>query len=290
MSTFFSQLFKLLLILASPFVLFALALISCIVYYFFYEYFVNEKRLKLSSSIYKEESFFKKLFVLFPKRFIKDLYESDPNEFKEFGFVLYTGFQGSGKTISVTKALLDYKKKYPKIKIRTNMGYAFEDGVINSGDDLLNNTNGVFGQIEVIDEIQSWYSSLQSRDFPPYLIEEVCQQRKQRKMIIGTAQVYSRVAKPLREVCSKVVVCKTFFGCITVCRVSRPCYWNEEKQEFIKYLYSYWYVHDDLVRNSYDTYKKIRQMKKSGYKKMNPLEKENDLKVDLKVSPVIGKP
>ena len=67
---------------------------------------------------------------------------------------------------------------FPNLKIRTNMDYKYQDGEITCGDDLLNNNNGIYGQIEVIDEIQSWYSSLQSKNFPPHLIEEICQQRK----------------------------------------------------------------------------------------------------------------
>lgn len=277
MFSFFEQLIKFILILFSPFLAFFVVILGIILFHFLYQRIVLKKRLKKRVSNYVERSFSKKIFVDFPKQFVEDLYNRNPNEFTGYGLWLYCGFQGTGKTLSVVHDLLKYQKMFPNLKVRTNMEYKYQDGEITCGDDLLNNNNGVYGQIEVIDEIQSWYSSLQSKDFPPHLIEEICQQRKQRKMIIGTAQVYSRVAKPLREVCAYVVCPKTYFGCITVCRVTKPQFWNEEKQEFTKFLRSYFFVHNEEIRNAYDTYKKIEKMKKSGFRdiSLHDLEDKN---------------
>lgn len=283
MKKLFFQLFQLLLILFSPFFAFILVLISFILFHFFYQFFIEKKRLKKRVSTYVERSFSKKIFLDFPKRFVSDLYERNPNDFTGYGLWLYCGFQGTGKTLSVVHDLMKYKKMFPHLKIRTNMDYKYQDGEITCGDDLLNNNNGTFGQIEVIDEIQSWYSSLQSKNFPPHLIEEICQQRKQRKMIIGTAQVYSRVAKPLREVCAYVVCPKTYFGCLTVCRVTKPQFWNEEKQEFTKFIRSYFFVHSDEIRNAYDTYKKIEKMKQSGFRDFD-LNQNNKNETNLNVN------
>lgn len=284
MFNFFNQLFQFLLILFSPIFVFFLSLFLVILFHLFYQRFFKKRKFKRRSSTYVERSFTKKIFVDFPKQFVDDLFNRNPDEFTGYGLWLYCGFQGTGKTLSVVHDLIKYKKMFPNLKIRTNMDYKYQDGEITCGDDLLNNNNGIYGQIEVIDEIQSWYSSLQSKNFPPHLIEEICQQRKQRKMIIGTAQVYSRVAKPLREVCAYVVCPKTYFGCITVCRVTKPQFWNEEKQEFTKFIRSYFFVHNDEIRNSYDTYKKIEKMKKAGFRDITPMdieEKNTNLKVTL---------
>lgn len=280
---FFEQFLKLFLILFFPVLALFVVLIVIIVFHFLYHRIVLKKRLKKRVSTYVERSFIKKVFVDFPKRFVEDLYNLDPNEFTGYGLWLYCGYQGTGKTLSVVHDLIKYKKMFPNLKIRTNMDYKFQDGEITCGDDLLNNNNGVYGQIEVIDEIQSWYSSLQSKNFPPHLIEEICQQRKQRKMIIGTAQVYSRVAKPLREVCAYVVCPKTYFGCITICRVTKPQFWNDEKQEFTKFIRSYFFIHNDEIRNAYDTYKKIEKMKKAGFRDITPNDLE-DKNVNFKVT------
>lgn len=284
MLDFLFSILKLILVVSSPFVLFILFVVFTILGNLFYFVFIKKKKLPKKENLYSPPSFFDRVFIQFPRRFVIDRFERDPNEFREFGLHLYCGEQGSGKTTTVVHDLLKFKKMYPKCKIRTNMSYIHEDGEIYSGEDMISNNNGIYGQIEVIDEIQSWYSSLQSKNFPPQLIEEICQQRKQRKMIIGTAQVFSRVAKPLREVCAYVHVPKTYFGCLTVVRTTKPYYWNEEKQEFTKFLKSYFYVHTDEIRNSFDTYHKIEKMKKVGFRDITPNDLiKNDMNIDLSI-------
>ena len=56
---------------------------------------------------------------------------------------------------------------------------------------------------------------------PVSIITEIAQQRKQRKHIVGTSQVFGRIAKPFREQFKYVVQCKTFFGLFSFNRVSR---------------------------------------------------------------------
>ena len=93
------------------------------------------------------------------------------------------GEQGSGKTVALCAKLLDLKKKYPKCLIRTNMNYLNQDDEIIHWKQLVDNDNGIYGQVEVLDEIQTWFSSLQSKDFPAEMITEISQQRKQRKNV-----------------------------------------------------------------------------------------------------------
>lgn len=282
MSDFLFSLLKLFFVLVSPFLFLILLVIVAILFNIFYFVFIKKKKFPKKENLYSSPGFFDRILVQFPRRFVIDRLERDPNEFREFGLHLYCGEQGSGKTTTVVHDLLKFKKMYPQVKIRTNMNYIHEDGEIYNGEDLISNNNGIYGQIEVIDEIQSWYSSLQSRNFPPQLIEEICQQRKQRKMIIGTAQVFSRVAKPLREVCAYVHVPKTYFGCFTIVRTTKPYYWNEEKQEFTKFLRSYFYIHTDEIRNSFDTYKKIEKMKKAGFRDITLIDLEkNNMNLDV---------
>lgn len=152
------------------------------------------------------------------------------------------------------------------MKIATNMEYAHQDGRLDHWKQLLGRQNGLYGQVEVIDEIQAWFSSNQSKDFPPEMLAEVSQQRKQRKAIIGTAQVFSRIGKPIREQTSFVHLPFTIFGALTIVRVSKPQYWSDEKQTFSKYIKWYYFVHTDDIRNSFDTYKKIDSYKKVGFK------------------------
>lgn len=223
------------------------------------------QRIKKSESVYRKPSVVKRLFYDFPRQLVDDMFSRDPNEFREYGLHMFCGEQGSGKTISVVHILQLLKKKYPRVKIRTNMNYKYQDGTIEHWKDLVKNENGEYGQVEVLDEIQTWFSSMQSKDFPPEMLTEISQQRKQRKMLIGTAQVFSRIAKPIREQTTYVYLPMTLFGCLTIVRVSKPQYWDDENQVFKKYIRSYFFVHNKEIRNSFDTYQKIEKYIEDGF-------------------------
>lgn len=215
----------------------------------------------------KSPSISKRIFIDFPRQYSRDLYNKKAYEFKEYGLHMIVGEQGSGKTTTAIHLLQQLKVKYPKCKIRTNMNFKEEDGQIAHWKDLVSNDNGIYGQIELLDEIQTWFNSNQSRDFPVEMLTEISQQRKQRKMLVGTAQVFSRIAKPLREQTSFVYCPFTILGCLTIVRVSKPRFWNEDKQVFTRYIRTYFFVHSDKIRNAFDTYKKIESYVKEGFKK-----------------------
>lgn len=218
--------------------------------------------------------------IFLPAQIVEDRLNLDPFSFNEYGLHMFYGEQGSGKTLSVVHLLMKMQKKYPKCKVRTNFGYEFQDDEVFAWQDLVHNENGEYGQIEVIDEIQTWFSSLNSKDFSPEMLGEISQQRKQRKMLVGTAQVFCRIAKPIREQTHFVYLPKTYFGCLTVVRVSKAYYYNTEKDIFTKYIKTYCFVHTKEIRNAYDTYKKIENYVGMGFQ-INPLI-SNELTLSIK--------
>lgn len=245
---------------------FMLALITSFVASFIYLYIKGyrfKKRAKKQRQ--KKKSVFYRLLVQFPLQFMKDRFNRDPDEFNEFGLHLFCGEQGSGKTVSVVDKLMKLKGQYGQMTIRTNFDYIEQDSGISDWKELVKNENGIYGQAEVIDEIQTWFNSMQSKNFPPEMITEVSQQRKQRKMIIGTAQIFGRVAKPIREQTAFVYCPLTVFGCITIVRVTKPVYYDEATFKFKRYLKTYFFVHTDEIRNAFDTYKKIEGLTASGF-------------------------
>lgn len=220
-------------------------------------------------SQYNPKSFLKRIFWELPRQFWLDRFNKIPGEFNEYGLHLFCGEQGSGKSTAVVELLLEkWSKKYPRLKIYTNMEYSRQDGAITHWKDLLDEyrNNSVYGVVNVIDEISGWFSSLQSKDFPPEMLREISQQRKQRKVILGTAQIFGRVAKPIREQTSFVYLPFTIAGCLTIVRVSKPIYYDEEKFAFKRYIKTYFFVHTPQIRNSFDTYKKIENYNKVGFK------------------------
>lgn len=220
---------------------------------------------------YKKKGFLRRLVIDFPKQYVEDLFNRDPFDFDEHGLHMFCGRQGAGKTIAMTDLIMRWQKRYPLLQVFTNMGFKHEQGVIEHWKHVVGFNNGTRGAVMTIDEIQTWFSSNQSKNFPPEMITEISQQRKQRKCILGSAQVFSRIAKPIREQTTYVYMPQTYFGCLTIVRVTRPEFWDDEKQEFKKYLKTYFFVHDDALRDAYDTYHKIEKYKEDGFQEFSPL-------------------
>ena len=194
-------------------------------------------------------------YIIDKKRFNKE----HPDYFIPDGLVVFTGPQGSGKTLSAVNYVERLIKMYPKAKIVSNLlliDYpiiSFEDYLqknkkqlikkynieeftsfenaesqrellyndylqnnrvfeFKNADDLSRYNNGELGVIFLIDEVQLYFNSLESKNINPDVMVQISQQRKQRKHIVCTSQVFGRMAKPLREQFSSVIICKNLLG------------------------------------------------------------------------------
>ena len=169
-------------------------------------------------SVWHNTNFFIKLFWQFPRRLIKDLFTRDPDEFpmSKTGLYIFEGKQGAGKTCAAVYYMIMLKCMHPALKIMSNISFTYADDRMEEWSDMVFKQNGAYGQIIFIDEIQNYFNSLESKNFPPEALQEICQQRKQRKAIFGTTQLFARIAKPIREQTRFVVRPKTLFGCLTI--------------------------------------------------------------------------
>lgn len=261
----------LLLIILSVFLVFLFSFVFYLLYYFFKEH----RHLKTSFSTYRKKSKIVRLFNDFPRALARDLLNRNPDEFMVTGFHCFCGEQGSGKTISMVNKILELKQKYPKVKVLSNFDCEFSDGLISDWRDIVFKNNGVEGIIIAIDEIQNWFSTNESKDFPPEMLQEITQQRKQRKMIIATSQRFQRLAKPLREQINTLYEPFTVLGCLTFVRVRKPFVDDEGKldRKSSRKRGTYFFVHDDKLRHSYDTFQKIERQANGGYNQ-SPFSKE----------------
>ncbi len=185
--------------------------------------------------------------------------------FPEHGFTLYCGRQGAGKTISMVEYLNRMKRRYPKVIIVTNFGYKYADHIMKDWRDFFIYRNGEAGVIFAIDEIHSEFSTAKNKDFPEPLLSEISQQRKQCIKIVATAQIYSRVAKPIREQAFTTVQCSTFAHRWTfTTEYDASEYENETNAAKVKKrvhpLGKYSFVQSDNLRKCFDTYEKIERL------------------------------
>lgn len=213
----------------------------------------------------KKPGFFKKLFIDLPKRYTEDLLNKDPDFFKYEGLIIYEGRQGSGKTSTMIRDTILIQKEYPLCKCLSNLGYTKEDEVLDDWRKLITFKNGIYGVIAILDELQNWFGSNMSRNFPPEMLQVITQNRKNRRVLFGTAQNFYLLAKPIRSQCTEVRQCLTLLGCLTIVRRRQPILDSEGNVMEWKNRGFYWYVHDQELRESYDTYKVIESLAASGF-------------------------
>lgn len=233
-------------------------LTACIVYVIYYK-IKGFKAIKNELVNVKEPNLFYKLFIQLPRQIVLDYYTLDPNIFKEYGFYMVVGEQGSGKSMTMAYLMDKWQKTYPRLKVYTNMGYHAEDGSIKSLGELTLSTNGVYGVVNALDEVQSFLGTEYSLKFPEHLKEIICQQRKVRRCILGGTQNFESVAKPIRQQCRYIFYPVTFFGCFTVvsqykCHLDKDYIFDRSKEKPIK---RFCFVHNEHLRTIYDSYKTV---------------------------------
>lgn len=219
-----------------------------------------------------------------------------PDYFEPCGTAIFCGSQGSGKTLSGVNYCYRVLADFPHAILCTNTkmrdfpfnahldGERLIDnatGELITSDKILDGTfknvcceysgldclkfinNGEYGVIFFIDEFHLELNSLESKNVDIDVMIEISQQRKQRKHIVGTSQIFERLAKPVREQIKDVIKCKCFFGCIQ---------WNKrldgetavEKNGKLtadvkgRYL---WFHNPDMYER-YDTYQKMKRYNK----------------------------
>ena len=214
----------------------------------------------------KKRGFFCKIFIDLPKRIVDDMFAKNPDFFPYQGLIIFEGRQGNGKTISAIQFARQMQREYSKSKVITNLNYKFQNDELNHWSKLIHYKNGIYGVIAVLDETQNWFSSNQSKNFPPEMLQVVTQNRKNRRIILGTAQNFYLLAKAIRSQTTEVRRCATFFGCLTLVRRFEPILDSEGNVQEFKKRGFYFYVHDEELRNSYDTYHVIESLSNSGFK------------------------
>lgn len=224
------------------------------------------RRKKGNRKYIKQPSLLKKLFVLFPKQLAFDYITKDPDYFNPSGMVIFCGRQGSGKTSSMVWEMLKLQEEYPLAKVITNLGYPKEDECLDHWKKLIHYKNDIHGVVAVLDELQNWFSSNQSRNFPPEMLGVITQNRKNRRIIMGTAQNFYMLAKSIRTQCTEVRDCTTLFGCFTIVVRKIPIMDADGNVKEWKKRGMYSFVHSKKLRTAFDTYKVIEALSQSGFK------------------------
>ena len=190
--------------------------------------------------------------------------------FDGFGLHIYVGMFGSGKTISMVEKAYRIAKAFPQVKILTNMklvGFPDHTEIIQ-----LKNYKQIIEMpgdtLILIDEISTILNSRRwdKEGVPPALLGQLLQVRKQKKMLLSTAQRFGHVDKLIRDITFTVIECKTYFKRWTF-QISYDGY-DYENANMMKPAIAighYDFLQTDKVRKLYDTWELIDNMKKEEF-------------------------
>ena len=84
---------------------------------------IKGKRFKKGNRNYvKRRSIIKRLLFDAPKRIAEDIIDRDPEFFRHQGCVIFTGRQGTGKSIGMVEYAMKMQQEFPLAKCISNIG------------------------------------------------------------------------------------------------------------------------------------------------------------------------
>lgn len=182
------------------------------------------------------------------------------------GSRVYKGFQGSGKTLSMVKYAFDLQKEFPDCLIYSNVlikglknCYFFDsdDGLIEG----LTRGNGERGVLVLLDEAHLYFGK--KSGIPLDVLTAISQQRKDRRRIVFSSQIWEELDISLRKQVKEIVSCKTIFSHffpiqINIISDGESLSYDKFNSEYVaKKLYTEIFHHNLELYSSYDTRQKI---------------------------------
>lgn len=222
------------------------------------------------------ESGFFESNVIIPNFFDSLLYswrsrKDNPDKLPVNGIMCFCGEQGSGKTLSAVRYIYNLCQAFPKAILCTNISLNMDiDNTIvpyEGVEQMMSLNNGEEGVIFLIDEMHLEFNSLESKGMDVNTFELVSQQRKARKHIVGTSQVFGRLAKPFREQFKYAVLCKNIIGSFfiqDVYRARNVAYEDDIKTELV-FSFRKSYFASPSYYQMYDTSEIVRRVRNRGF-------------------------
>ena len=149
----------------------------------------------------------------------------------------------------------------PTCAINASLMGVFKGALKEKDIDLVyGSLNGIEGVIFLLDEIHVLWNSLESKEIPISEMACFCQMRKDRRVIIGTSQVYGRIAKPIREQLQYIIDCSNLFNIIQINYILDPSDVIEKDGHVgCKKIKTQIWVHSSADYDAYDTLFKIKK-------------------------------
>lgn len=181
------------------------------------------------------------------------------------GTRVYKGYQGKGKTLSLIHDVMQTKIEFPDCVIFSNVKFLRDNFDYNYFDDnlglkkALEFSNGSKGVLVVVDEAQLFFNKKDGISIDVFTA--ICQQRKDRRRLVFTSQIWEDLDISLRKQVKEIVCCNNILnGLIQIndVKLGETLTYDKLKGEYVaEHSHYEIYKHNDELYRSYDTYQKI---------------------------------
>lgn len=234
---------------------------------FYYIKKVNQEGKPFSlKSDFKEDKLIVQFFDKFPRLFARYLYDRK-SRFNEYGIVVFYGEQGCGKTMALTHYAQKIWSKYPSSIIGSNYDLLIQDFDIPDLKTILTkkHQNEKGENLPIIfcyDELNQWAHCREWQSMPKNVIGELAYQRKNKRLILGTAQSISQLDRQVRIQCASGEWRRvyTFFDFICLVVRFKPKFDEEGNARKKRFRGAYIFFQDEVLRYLYDTNRTIERI------------------------------
>lgn len=194
---------------------------------------------------------------------LKEKWKRPPKKQFPTGSRVYKGHQGMGKTLSMVKDAEKLLEEFPKAQVFSNVKieglknfhYIDEDWKLKKA---LEYKNGADGVLIILDEAHLYFNKKSGISLD--VLTCISQQRKDRRKIFFSTQIWEEMDISLRKQVAEIVDCRCIMGKFQWNKVldGHTLSYNKIEGEYqAKKLYSIVFKHSENLYKKYDTFQKI---------------------------------
>lgn len=194
-----------------------------------------------------------------------------------FGSRVYVGHQGQGKTLSMVDYVFRLKEEYPNCKVVSNIKlYGIPYYKFDNADELiplLSLKNGADGVVILIDEAHLFFNKKNGISLD--VLTAISQQRKDRKRLVFSSQIWEELDISLRKQVKEIVSCHCLarHWQINDIQDGETLTYDKLQSEYVANHIRYEiFKHNDIMYKRYDTLQKIVSNKEYNRQITNRME------------------
>lgn len=181
----------------------------------------------------------------------------EPKHQFPLGMKVFTALQGHGKSLSLVNDAFAVKQSFPECVVFSNMTlYGIRYKFYRTVSDLievLKFKNGSKGVLIIIDEAQNYFNK--KTGVPIEVMSQLCQNRKNRRHILMTSQIWEDLDVPVRKQVHTVVKCRRFFNLqINTYYNGEQLHWDNRENAYVApKRFTKIFKHNDDYYSRYET-------------------------------------